>query len=272
MDFVKMHGAGNDFIILEDLNNLYLGKENELAKKLCDRHFGIGADGLVFIRNTQMADIEMVIINSDGSYASMCGNAIRCFAKYVYDNKIVTKQEIRILTGDGVKIAYLEVDNEIVSKVKIYMGKPSFLAKDIPSTLEDNIVDRVINIKNKKFNITSMLMGVPHTIVMSKLDDIDVVEGASIEKCEYFPQGTNVNFCEVINDKKVLVKTWERGAGATLACGTGCCSAVVATNKLGLTGGNVEVIAPGGILYIDVTKDGVYMSGDATFVFKGTLI
>jgi diaminopimelate epimerase len=269
VNFVKMQGTGNDFVFLDDFNGEYNGKESELAIELCNRNFGIGADGLILVRKTEVADAEMVITNCDGSYASMCGNAIRCFAKYVWENNIIRKDEIKILTGDGIKIAYVNVKNDIVESVKINMGIPSFDTEKIPCTIKEEVIDRSITVDEKEYKITSVLMGVPHTVVITNLDDIDVKEGSKIEKCEFFPQGTNVNFCEVVDRENVKVKTWERGAGPTLACGTGCSGTVVAANKLGLVDKKVYVKSPGGTLCIEITDAGVFMTGPAKTVFKG---
>ncbi|WP_123053549.1 diaminopimelate epimerase [Clostridium sp. JN-1] len=269
MKFIKMNGNGNDFVVIDDRDDAIKCRESEIAKILCDRHFGIGADGILLVRDSKIARTQMVIINSDGSYASMCGNGIRCFAKYIWDKGIVKDNPIKIETGDGVKEAFLHIENNKVEKVTINMGKPSFNCKYIPANCKDEIVDKKIKLNDKEYNITTMLMGVPHTVVFGKLDDFDVNEGRIIEKFELFPEGTNVNFCEVIDSRTIKVKTWERGAGATLACGTGNCSSVIAANKLGFTGNEVEVHAPGGKLLVEIKQDGVFMTGPALISFKG---
>lgn len=272
MNFVKMNGNGNDFIVINDMKNELVDKECEIAKKLCDRHFGIGADGILLVRKSSASDIKMVIINSDGSYASMCGNGIRCFAKYVYDNNIIRKETINIETGDGIKYAKLEVQDGEVRRVSINMGVPSFELRDIPAIADEKIVNKKIMVCKREYTITSMLMGVPHTVVIGKLDDYKIEEGKLLEKLNIFPKGTNVNFCEVISRDKIKVKTWERGAGPTLACGTGSCASVVACKELGLTGSKVEVHVPGGILFVEITNDGVIMKGPAKTCFIGELV
>lgn len=269
MNFVKMQGNGNDFIIIEDINGIYKDNYGYIAKRLCDRHFGIGADGLIIVTKSNIASIQMIIINADGSYASMCGNGIRCFAKYVYDNVIVKEKKMKIETGDGIKEAFLEVNDGKVIDIKIYMGNPSFNPRDIPANCDDEIIQKEIKINNKTYLITSLLMGVPHTIIIGKLRDFDIAEGKVIEKFELFPLGTNVNFCEVVNRENIKVKTWERGAGPTLACGTGSCAAVSACNKLGLVDSKVRVELPGGRLDIDIDPLGVFMKGPAETVFVG---
>ena len=254
MKFTKMHGTGNDFIFLLDLNNEYVGQEESLAKKLCHRRFGIGADGLVLVRNSNVADIQMVIINSDGSRANMCGNAIRCFGKYVYERNIVTKDLISVETGDGIKKLELTITNGIVKGVKVYMGE---------------LIDEEINVNGKKYNATSILVGVPHTVIFVDDENFDVSEGKNIEKYELFEQGTNVNFVKVVDDENIIVKTWERGAGATYSCGTGCSASVVVSNKLNLTKKKVNVKVPGGDLRIEIEGNSIYMIGDASFICDG---
>jgi diaminopimelate epimerase len=269
MKFTKMQGTGNDFIILDDRKNLFKGKEADLARRLCDRHFGIGGDGILLVRESEVAQIQMVIINADGSYASMCGNGIRCFAKYVWDEDMVKGNCIKIETGDGIKEAFLNTNNDEVKEVTINMGSPSFELKSIPAQFNEEIINKQIKVNGKEYDITTMLMGVPHTVMFGELEHYDVWEGKAIEKHEIFPLGTNVNFCEVIDRDNVKVMTWERGAGPTLACGTGSCACVVASNKLGLTNSRVGVRVPGGELLIEIKKDGVFMTGPAAVTFKG---
>ncbi|MDF2504027.1 MAG: dapF [Clostridium sp.] len=165
MNFVKMQGAGNDFVVLEDKDNKFLNKESEIARIICDRHFGIGADGILLIRDSDEADVEMVIINSDGSYAAMCGNGIRCFAKYVYDEGILKSNKISIKTGDGIKIAEINGENGIAKSVRINMGLPSFKPSEIPARVKEEILNYNINVNDKNYKLNSMLMGVPHTVV-----------------------------------------------------------------------------------------------------------
>lgn len=270
MKFVKMHGTGNDFVIIDDRSGKFSGKESSTAQIICDRHFGIGADGILLVRNTEEADIEMVIINSDGSYAAMCGNGIRCFAKYVYDEKILVKEEIKIKTGDGIKTAKIDAAGGKAKKITVYMGIPSFNPADIPANTNDEIANYSVNIAGRDYRLNSMLMGVPHTVIIGELQSYNVEEGKNIEKYhKLFPQGTNINFCEIIDEKSIRVKTWERGAGATLACGTGCCAAAITSNRLGHTGKNVDVFVPGGMVHIDIKDHGVFMTGDAVTAFKG---
>lgn len=268
MKFTKMQGSGNDFIVIEDFNNEILDI-NGLAKKLCNRHLGIGADGILVVKKSEIADIQMIIINADGSYASMCGNGIRCFAKYVWEKGIVQDKEIKIETGDGTKIAYLTIEDNEVQQVTINMGHFNFEPKVIPLSIEEEIVDKEVLINNKCYKITTVLMGVPHTVIYGELNSFNVEEGKFIEKHSLFPIGTNVNFSQVIDRNNIKVMTWERGAGPTLACGTGSCAAVVVGNKLGLIDHKVKVEVPGGVLQIEITNEGVLMTGPAVITFEG---
>ncbi|EJO5346965.1 diaminopimelate epimerase [Clostridium botulinum] len=271
MNFTKMNGTGNDFIVLDDRKGDFIDKEKELTKKLCNRHFSIGADGVLFVRESDTnAQIQMVIINSDGSYASMCGNGIRCFAKYVWEKKIVKENPMIIETGDGLKEAFLEFEEGKVKYITINMGEPIFEGNKI-SKQKEKIVNKNIRANGKEYAITAFHMGVPHTIIFDDLHEYDIEEGKNIEKLPLFKAGTNVNFCEIVNQNKIKVKTWERGAGPTLACGTGCCASAIASNLLGYTGKNTEVIVPGGKLFIEIKENGVFMKGPADICFRGEI-
>lgn len=268
INFTKMQGTGNDFIVIEDFQGKYANLEG-LAIKLCDRHFGIGADGILIVTKSDIADIQMIIINADGSYASMCGNGIRCFAKYIYEKKYVQKENMRIETGDGVKLANISIKTGKVECVTINMGKYNFNPSSIPALAKSEIINMKIEANGKEYNITSMFMGVPHTIVFGKLEDYQVEEGKYIERHSLFPEKTNVNFCEIVGRNIIRVKTWERGAGPTLACGTGSCAAVVAASRLGYTDEKVEVQVPGGVLTVEIVKEEVIMTGPAEITFEG---
>lgn len=272
MNFTKMQGTGNDFVVIEDLNENFLNRESELALKLCDRHYGIGADGILFVRDSKVADSKMVIYNSDGTYADMCGNGLRCFAKYVWEKGIVAELDtLKIETGDGVKEIKLKVDDQEVNAVTINMGSANFKPEAIPAIEDEEIINKTVYANGKDYKLISMHLGVPHTVVFGKLNEIDVTEGKEIENHELFPKRTNVNFGEVINETHIRVKTWERGAGATLACGTGSCATVVAANLVGATGKSVQVDVPGGTLFIEITDEGVMMTGPAEITFEGNI-
>ncbi|MDV4152534.1 diaminopimelate epimerase [Clostridium sp. AL.422] len=272
MNFIKMQGLGNDFIIIEDINELLIDKELEIAKQVCNRRFGVGADGLVIIRNSNVADAKMVIINSDGSRANMCGNAIRCFAKYLYEFKKINKEEITIETGDGIKYVNLNINNNEVTLVRVNMGKASFIGEDILLSGKDNLINEEIIINNKCYKVTSLLMGVPHTILINDKNEYSIEDGKIIEKYDLFIEGTNVNIVNIIDEYNIEVQTWERGAGATLACGTGCCASVVALNKLGICSNKVKVLTLGGRLEVELEDENVYMIGEAKFICKGELL
>lgn len=270
LNFTKMQGAGNNFIVFEDYAENYkdLGF---LAKKLCDKNFGIGGDGILVARKSNIADVEMVIINADGSYAGMCGNGIRCFAKYVYENNLVNKTTFNVKTGDGIKRCDLIKEDGKIVGVRINMGIPSFDPKAIPAESEGEIIQKKIFVDGKDYIISSLLLGVPHTVIITEENSFNVKDGALIERYKLFPEGTNVNFCRIISKNEIKVDTWERGAGATLACGTGCCSAVVVCSRLNLTEKEVKVWAPGGLLKVEVCENGIIMTGPAENVFKGEI-
>lgn len=272
MKFTKMQGIGNDFIFIEDLDNTLESSEIDIAKKLCDRHFGIGADGLIIIRNSKSSDMKMTIINSDGSRANMCGNAIRCFGRYIYDKGYVKNKCFTVETDDGEKEITLIFENEQFIGAKVYMGKPSFEGDKIPLENMKELIDETININNKDYNLTSVLVGVPHTIIIEDKDGYNVEEGKFIEKFHIFSEGTNVNFVKVINKDHIKVETWERGAGATLACGTGTCASAVVAHKFGLINKKVLATLKGGELIIEVEDDGVYMTGNAEYICTGETI
>ena len=271
MKFQKMHGLGNDFIIFSELDPNKFDLPS-LAIQLCNRHQGIGADGIILILPSEIADVRMRIINSDGSEADMCGNGIRCFAKYVYDNKILPHSSFTIETGAGIMIPELIVEDGKVLFVKINMGAPVLERSEIPMEgALGNVINEPIFISGKELRITSLLMGVPHTVVfVDNVEDMDIVTiGKEIETHPSFPKKTNVNFVEIINQKEIRIRTWERGAGSTLACGTGSCASVVAACLNGKTGYEVTVHLALGDLLIEWIDGLVYMTGTADHVFEG---
>lgn len=274
MLFSKMHGLGNDFIVIDAR-----GKEdidyNSLAKRMCHRHIGVGADGILLVLDSKLADIRMRIINSDGSEAEMCGNGIRCFSKYVFERGIVKKDKFKVETLAGIIEPELILkEYGLVEKVKVNMGKPSFKRKDIPmqGDPESDAINTSIEVDGKEYKITSLLMGVPHTVLF--VDDVEKVDiytlGPKIERHEVFPRKTNVNFVQVIDKNNIKVRTWERGAGATFACGTGSCASVIASNLNGYTERKANVHLYFGTLEIEWQEDGtVFMTGPAEEVFVG---
>ena len=274
MKFVKMHGLGNDFVFFEDKQGAdkdYTG----LAVRMCDRHTGIGADGIIVIVPSEKADVRMRIINSDGSEAEMCGNGIRCFAKYVHDHNIITKDEFTVETLAGIMKPKVTVGADgKVSLVTINMGKPMTERSQIPMEGPAGpVINEPLDVDGTTYNITSMLMGVPHT--MTYVRDVDAVDlpvlGPKFEKHDVFPRNTNMNFVQVMDNSTIKVHTWERGAGATLACGTGSCAYAVGSYLNGFTGRSVDVQLYLGTLHVDYDeKDGnVYMTGPAAVSFVG---
>ena len=274
MRITKMHGLGNDFIVFFDNGNTEFNV-TDMAQRLCNRHTGIGADGLVIVMPSDIADVRMRIINSDGSEAEMCGNGIRCFAKYAYEHGEITKDTFTIETLAGVMKPMLTIENGIVTQVTVDMGKPFFNSKDIPMNVTmDKVIDVDLDVNGETVTVSSVLLGVPHTEVF--VDDITkapvTTQGPILEKHDAFPSNTNVNYIEVVNDHHIKVRTWERGAGATLACGTGSCASAIMSHEKGLTGREVDVELYLGTLHISYLEDGtVLMTGPAEEVFETEL-
>lgn len=274
MQFTKMHGLGNDFIFIENPENKEMDYAT-LAAKWCHRQLGIGADGLVVVLPSNEADFRMRIINADGSEANMCGNAIRCFARYVFERGAVQSKKFSIETFAGIMVPEVIVGNGMVESVQVNMGKPDILRENIPMLgNEPAAINVMLPIGENEVNITSLLMGVPHTMVfVEEATAIDLKSvGPMIEKHLYFPKGTNVNFVEVIDSERIRLRTWERGAGATLACGTGSCASAVASVLNEYTGRKVTVELQHGELLIEWDEDStVFMTGPAEEVFSGEI-
>lgn len=280
MKFWKLQGAGNDFVIIDNRDNsINIENYSDIAIKLCDRKFGVGADGLLIVKDVYdkdlNADIEMVYYNSDGSRGAMCGNGIRCFSKYVYEKNIIRKKDFNVLTLDGIKkVSVLLSQDNIVDKVKVDMGQPSFNPDDIgihPIYGRGNrFIEEDIKVGEDIFRVSSILVGVPHTIIfMDEINEEIVFKyGPMIEKHEAFKNRTNVNFVEVIDKETIKVYTWERGCGYTLACGTGVTASAIISNYLDKTSKSVDAHCPGGVLTISLNSD-VFMTGQARKVFEG---
>ena len=273
MQFCKMHGLGNDFILFQEATD-EKKDYSALAKKICDRNTGIGADGILVLLPSQRADVQMRIINSDGSEANMCGNGVRCFARYVFERGVIAKTEFSIETRAGIIHPALTVDGQTVTGIRIDMGEPLLNRSAIPMLGEhDRVVAEEIEVDGCDYTITSLLMGVPHTMVfVGQITDKEVKTlGPKLEKHPLFPEGTNVNFVEVLNEREIKVRTWERGAGPTLACGTGACASVMAGILNRRTDKKVTVHLALGDLLVEYAEDGrVYMSGPAEYAFSGT--
>ena len=274
INFTKMHGIGNDYVYINDTESI-IKNPNELSKKISDRHFGIGSDGLILIRNSDIADFKMSMFNADGTEAQMCGNGIRCVAKYVYDNKLTNKKSLKIETLAGIKTLELNVQDGQVFEVTVDMGEPILEPRKIPvnSNLKE-FINQEIKVNDTNYFATCVSMGNPHTIIFVKdVDDFRVCEiGKEIENNkELFPQKTNVEFIEVLDAHNLRMRVWERGSGETLACGTGACASLVAGHLNNLCKSQAFVYLKGGILNIkwDKKTNHVFLTGGATKVFDG---
>ena len=275
LEFTKMQGLGNDYIYI-DATKIRIKNPSMLAKYMSDRHFGVGADGLILILPSSKADFSMRMFNADGSEAEMCGNGIRCVAKFVYDKCLTDKKIITVDTKAGIKTLTLNVVGKYVDTVKVDMGIPKYESECIPVISNTKIAKNLkIEILDKIFDVTCVSMGNPHTVIF--VDDVDSFDvkkyGELIEKNEMFPQRTNVEFVEIKDTSNIKMRVWERGTGETLACGTGACASVVACVLNRLTSRNVRVQLLGGnldILYND--NNHVYMTGPAKTVFEGKLV
>ncbi len=276
INFTKMQGLGNDFVVLDWEEYKKTDKTpDELAKKLCDRNFGIGADGLIIInQNTEKTDIGWIFYNSDGTMAQMCGNGIRCFAKYVYNKGYVNKKEFSVETKAGVIIPKILDDG----RVKVNMNKPILEPLKIPVNVENNL-DFKVKTREREFNASAVSMGNPHCVIITEEDTKNsaLKYGREIEINNLFPEKTNVEFIKILSRDRIKLDVWERGCGITLACGTGACASVVTCILKNLCDKKVTVELPSGELVIewdgsldDVNRD-VYMSGEAQYSFKGII-
>lgn len=279
--FTKMQGAGNDYVyvngFIEQVDNPY-----ELAQKISDRHFGVGSDGLVLILPSNKADIRMRMFNADGTEAEMCGNASRCVGKYAYDHGLARKEIIRLETGAGIKVVRLILEGSEAVGATVDMGQPILEPALVPVALPDdadapeinrNCIAYPLHAGGREYLMTAVSMGNPHAVVfLNDIDDLDLPSlGPLFENHAFFPKRTNTEFVEVLSSSRIRLRVWERGAGETLACGTGACAAVVACVLNGYTARSVDVELRGGMLHIDwdVTNDHVLMSGPAVTVFDG---
>ncbi len=276
IQFTKMQGLGNDFVVLdyEDYKSTGMTPE-KLAVKLCDRHFGIGADGLIIVNNhTVNTDIGWIFYNSDGSVAQMCGNGIRCFAKYVYDKGYVNKKEFSVETKAGVIIPKILEDGS----VRVNMSKPILEPRKIPVNVQNNLNFK-LNLNETVFIANAVSMGNPHCVIFVEKDTKLLAQkyGREIEYNSFFPEKTNVEFIEVLSKNEINLDVWERGCGITLACGTGACASVVAAILNDLCDKCVKVNLPGGSLYIEWqgnrndTEHDIFMTGRADYSFSGTI-
>ncbi len=277
MKFVKMQGIGNDFVVIDG------SKENvseealpDLARRACDRHFGVGSDGLIIVMPSRVANFRMRMFNPDGTEAEMCGNGIRCFAKYVFDRKLHTDVVLSVETLGGTKVLKLNATGGKVQTVRVDMGEPKLLRSEIPMRGAEGtrVVAEPLKVGGKKMEITCVSMGNPHCVTF--VDDVDHYPvdkiGPQIENHPSFPARTNVEFVEVLNKDEIKIRVWERGAGETLACGTGSCASTVASALNEKTSRKITVHLPGGDLYVEWGGDNkVFMTGPAEEVFEGKL-
>jgi diaminopimelate epimerase len=273
MDFWKMHGLGNDYIVIDNRDQKITDAYSaELAKKICERRFSVGADGLLLVSKSIVADVKMRIFNADGSEAEMCGNGIRCFSKYCYENGIAKRAKFSVETLSGIKHVWLTIKGTEIAAVKVDMGEPNWERISLPMKGKGECIDADLDVDGEKFKVTCLSMGNPHCVIfVDGIDCFPVEEiGSKIENHKAFPKRTNVGFVEVLNENELNVRVWERGCGETLACGTGTCAAVAAANKLGKVGNKVTVHVLGGNLQVQVGKT-IFLIGAAEKVYEGTL-
>lgn len=284
MKFTKMHGCGNDYVYV-DCTKEVIPNISETAIRVSDRHFGIGSDGLILIKASDVADFEMDMYNADGSRGKMCGNGIRCVAKYVYDHGLTDKTTITVNTLSGIKTLKLTVEDGKVSKVRVDMGEPELIPAQVPvkaSVLgladdrREAIVAEPLEIKGRSYDITCVSMGNPHCITFIEEDVRDFpleAVGPVFEKHELFPERVNTEFINVIDKDHLRMRVWERGSGETLACGTGACAVAVASYLNGFTERSVDIELLGGHLEVvyDEKTNHVFMTGPATEVFSGEI-
>lgn len=274
--FTKMQGLGNDYVYIDAINQK-IENESSLAQIISNRHFGIGSDGLILICSSEIADFKMRMFNSDGSEAEMCGNGIRCVGKFVYDKGLTNKTTLKIETLAGVKELKLNLKEGKVDTVRVDMGEPILEAEKIPVVSSEKMAKNLkLEIEEREFNFTCVSMGNPHAITfIENVENFEVEKyGSKIEVNERFPKKTNVEFIEFVNKEYIKMRVWERGAGETLACGTGACASVVAGIINNLIERKVTVELLGGILEIEWNKEDnhVYMTGPAVIVYEGELL
>ena len=273
MKFWKMHGLGNDYIVIDNRDEKISDAEAaELALKLCRRRFSVGADCVLFASNSVSADVKMRIFNADGSESAMCGNGIRCFAKYCYENNIARKSELIVETLAGNKRTWLTVENGLVQSVMVDMGVPMLERSKIPMLGKGTCVNEDLQVNGETYKATCLSVGNPHCVIfVDAVNDFPVQRvGPKIENHRFFPKRTNVEFAQVLNSNEVKVRVWERGCGETLACGTGACATVVAGNLLKKLGSKVCVRLLGGDLEVEYA-DRLFLNGSVEKVFEGTL-
>ncbi len=291
LNFTKMHALGNDYIVINEWDGEIIpeSEKEEFSKKICRRGFSVGGDGVIFVQrpSSEKYDAKFRIFNSDGSEAEMCGNGIRCFGKYVYE-KLLKKNPLNVETKDGLRVCDMDIENDEVKYITVYMGKPRFKLKEIPMKVpnkseDDEFLNEDLKLKNgllDEVKLSVVNVGNPHAIIFMEDNGLDTPFirdnlnelGYEIEHHNAFPERINVHFVKVLNPKEIKIITWERGAGYTTACGTGTTASVAIANKLGKTDKKVLAHLDGGDLEIEIRDDGIYMKGDAVIVYEGRLI
>ncbi len=273
MRFTKMHGAGNDYVYVNCFEEPTPDDPAELARRVADRHFGVGADGLILICPSRLVDARMRMFNADGSEAEMCGNGLRCLAKYIYDHGIAAKDTLRIETAAGVLSLRLEIEGGKARRIEVDMGQPRLEAERIPTTLPGNpVLNAPLEVGSERLEVTCVSMGNPHCVTfVDELTDRWVLEvGPRVEVHPRFPARVNAEFVQVISPTEVRMRVWERGSGETLACGTGAGAVCVAGVLTGRTERRIRVFLPGGDLDLHWAEDDhVYLTGPAVEVFRG---
>lgn len=284
MRFTKMEGCGNDYIYVNGFEEqIPQAEKPELVRRLSDRHFGIGGDGVIFINPTEEADFEMEMYNADGSRAEMCGNGIRCVGKFVYDKGLTDKERVTVVSAGNIKVLDLTVEKTpgkqnrgVVTKVRVNMGSPILEPALIPVVAEGSrVIDEPIVVDGREYHMTCVSMGNPHAVIFTEgVADLKLEQiGPLFENHERFPKRTNTEFVEILDRRTVFMRVWERGTGETLACGTGCCATAVACILNELTDDEVTVKLLGGELLIEWNRKNnlIYMTGPAATVFEGTI-
>ncbi len=289
--FEKYQGTGNDFIIFRDID---IGNINhhELSRKVCDRNFGIGADGILIARESSIADVKMSYYNADGSIATMCGNGIRCFAKFVYENKLVNDTSFEVETLAGIMKVELEIKDEKVELVTVNFGKPVFFANEIPKTTDnEKYINKEIIVLGEKLKISSLVIGTIHTVIFAddlnsifdnndNIDNISIINNIDAEKKlkklaegiednKIFPLKTNVNLCKIIDKSNIELLTWEKGVGTTLSCGTGAAAASIISSIVHNCNKRINVKVRGGQLLIEDKQGEIYLTGPVKLICKG---
>jgi diaminopimelate epimerase len=272
--FWKMHGLGNDYVVIDNRNaQISSAAAASLARKLCERRFSVGADGLLLVEASAVADVKMRIFNADGSEAEMCGNGIRCFAKYCYENNIAREKELTVETLADIKRLWLSVKGNAVTSVKVDMGTPTLERSKIPMMGTGTYVNADLQVSGEQYKATCLSVGNPHCVIfVDEVDDFPVEQvGPKIENHKLFPKRINVEFAQVLDKNELKLRVWERGCGETLACGTGACATVAAGNILGELNSKATVHLVGGDLEVEYAER-LFLSGPAEKVFEGKLL